>query len=523
MTRKLFLNSRKKPKKVNQEQVSPQQSNQQIPLFSDLNQNLQALQSIYENCYDVVFRRFTIGEGTKAALIYMDGLSNIAELDENVLAPLMREKMDDKSGFDQILEKILSVSSVNKIKTIFDVIENIPMGNPVLLIEGEDHGLAIGLPKWEHRGIEEPAAELILRGPREGFTETLSVNTAQLRRIIQVPELKMEPIKIGRYTRTNIVIAYIEGLTDKNLVEEVKNRLQRIDNDGILSAGNVEELIEDNPSSPFPQILSTERPDVVSSNLLEGRVAIMLNNTPIVLVAPTTFFSLLQAPDDYSQRFWIGTAIRWLRYLFLGVSLLLPSAYVAVLTFHQEMIPTNLLLTVAASREGIPFPALVEALLMEVSFEALREAGVRLPKQIGAAVSIVGALVIGQAAVSAGLASAPMVMVVAITGIASFMIPRYVAGLTIRLLRFPIILLSGSLGLFGLMLGVIGIAIHLCSLRSFGVPYLSPLAPLKTSDLKDVLVRSPLWKMDTRPHLTGEYNKYRQAPGQKPGQDNGGE
>lgn len=325
------------------------------------------------------------------------------------------------------------------------------------------------------------------------------------------------------YTKTCIIVTYIEGLVEPSLVTEVNSRLSRIEIDGILESGYIEELIEDQPSSPFPQILSTERPDVVCGNLLEGRIAILVDGTPFVLIAPTTLFSLLQSSEDYYQRSLASTAIRWLRYFFTAMSFVLPSLYVALITYHHEMVPTSLLISMASSREAVPFPALVEAMIMEVTFEALREAGVRLPKQVGAAVSIVGALVIGQAAVQAGLVSAPMVIVVAITGIASFMIPHYIAGISIRLLRFPMMLLAGTLGLLGIMLGVIMAVVHLCSLRSLGVPYLSPVGPLRVQELKDTLVRAPWWMMDTRPKLLGEANPHRQAPGMKPGPTNGGD
>jgi hypothetical protein len=291
----------------------------------------------------------------------------------------------------------------------------------------------------------------------------------------------------------------------------------------VLESAYIEELLEDQPFSIFPQIMNTERPDVAAANLLEGRVVIMVDGTPFVLIAPTTFYSLIQSPEDYYQRYAFSTAIRWLRYAALVISLLLPSLYVAVLTFHQEMVPTSLFFSIAKSREEIPFPVVVEALIMEITFEALREAGVRLPKQIGSAVSIVGALVIGQAAVSAGIVSAPMVMVVSITGIASFMIPRYSAGIALRLLRLPIILLAGTLGLLGIMLGVISTVVHLCTIRSFGVPYLSPLGPMKGQDMKDVLIRAPWWMLNTRPHLTGNGNEYRQASEQKPDPSKGNE
>ncbi|NRF93277.1 spore germination protein [Paenibacillus frigoriresistens] len=500
-------------------QQHPADNEHQQFLYPNLQQNEQILRSIYANCSDVIYRSFLISGKTKALLMYIDGLTNSTGLEEYVIAPLMKEDTEETIEIRQLIERKISVSHANECPTFSKCIEYLSNGNPILLRDHEACGLALGLTQWEKRAIEEPAAEAGIRGPREGFTETLRISTSQIRRIIKSPSLKMESMKIGDYTQTNVVISYIEGLVDETLVEEVKNRLNRIRIDGILESGNIEELIEDNPYSPFPQLLSTERPDVTCSSLLEGRVAILVEGTPFVLIAPTTFFSLLQAAEDYYQRFWVSTVIRWLRYSFTLISLLLPSLYVAIVSFHQEMVPGSLLISMASSRESVPFPALIEALIMEVTFEALREAGVRLPKQVGAAVSIVGALVIGQAAVQAGLVSAPMVIIVAITGISSFMIPRYIAGIAIRLLRFPLIFLAGTLGLLGIMMGIIAIVLHLCSLRSFGVPYLATIGTPKMGELKDVLIRAPWWMMDKRPHFTGDYNEYRQSPGQKPGPD----
>jgi spore germination protein KA len=335
----------------------------------------------------------------------------------------------------------------------------------------------------------------------------------------------MKQMNIGRLTETPVLIAYIEGIAQRTLIQEVTNRLMSIKIDGILESGYIEEMIQDRPFSPFPLILTTERPDVAAACLLEGRVIILIDGTPFVLIAPCTFASMLQSPEDYYNHFYIGTFIRWLRYIFFFIALLGPSAYVAILTFHQEMIPTSLLITIAENREQIPFPALIEAFIMEITFEALREAGVRLPKQVGAAVSIVGALVIGQAATAAGLVSSPMVMVVAITGVASFLMPRYATGISIRILRFPIMILSGVLGLLGVMIGVTAIVAHLCTLQSFGVPYLNPTATLKIKNLKDVLIRAPWWEMDTRPEFSStELGGLRQqGPDQKPGPIKGGD
>ncbi|MDQ8734181.1 spore germination protein [Paenibacillus sp. LHD-38] len=524
--RSLFKNFTKASKKkktddpVQQESANNSQPHQ---LYTDLQQNEQQLRSIYANCSDIVYRTFFIEGQTKAILIYIDGLADSGGIESNVISPLMQEAEGKAYEIGQLAERKISASQAKPFTTFQECVEYLSNGLPILLRDHEATGLAFGLNKWEKRSIEEPVAESGIRGSREGFTETLRTNTSLIRRIVKSPMLKTEQMKIGGYTQTNVIIAYIEGLVDKTLVEEVRNRLGRIRIDGILESGYIEELIEDMPYSPFPQLLSTERPDVTCANLLEGRVAILVEGTPFVLIAPITLFSLMQSAEDYYQRFWVSTAMRWLRYMFTLISMLLPSLYVAILTFHHEMVPGSLLISMAVSREAVPFPALVEALIMEVTFEALREAGVRLPKQVGSAVSIVGALVIGQAAVQAGLVSAPMVIVVAITGISSFMIPRYIAGIAIRLLRFPLIFLAGSLGLLGIMMGIIAIVLHLSSLRSFGVPYLSAIATPKMKELKDVLIRAPWWMMNTRPRLTGDYNEYRQAPNQKPRPEQGGE
>lgn len=505
-------------KKNSAQNLHIEHQHEQLHVLSfDLKQNMQVLQTVYDNCIDVVFRSFQIGGTTNAALIYIDGLVNIEELDSIVLPSLMKHPFSNISiDIDRLLEQTLTVSKTKKIQTIAECIEHISSGSAVLLIDSQNKAFALSISKWEKRSIEEPTGESTIRGPREGFTESLGTNLSLLRRKIKSPQLKTKAMKIGTYTQTEVVICYIEGIASATLLEEVEARLHRINIDGILETSYIEELIEDNPYSPFPQVLNTERPDVVAANLLEGRVAILQDGTPFVIIVPVSFYSLLQSSEDYYHRSLIGTAIRWLRYLFLFISLLLPSLYVAVLTFHQEMVPTSLLFTMSASRELIPFPALVEALMMEIVFEALREAGVRLPKQAGAAVSIVGALVIGQAAVQAGIVSTPMIMVVALTGIASFTIPRYAAGIALRMLRFPMIFLAGSLGLLGIMLGILLILTHMATLRSFGVPYLSPIAPMQGREMKDVLIRAPLWKQNTRPRLTGTKNITRQSPEQKP-------
>jgi spore germination protein KA len=309
----------------------------------------------------------------------------------------------------------------------------------------------------------------------------------------------MLSMTIGTETKTNVVLTYIDDIADPKLIKDVKKRLNKIKIDGILETGYIEELIEDHPYSPFPQMHYTERPDTVAGNLLEGRFAIFVDGSPFALIAPVTMWQMLQASEDYYERFFISNLVRWIRFLFVAIALFLPALYIAITTFHQDMLPTTLILSIAGAREAIPFPALVEALIMELSFEALREAGVRLPKTVGQAVSILGALVIGQAAVQAGIVSAPMVIIVSMTGIASFTIPRFNFAITVRLLRFPIMLLAGALGLYGIVIGLVLISVHLTQMTSFGVPYLSGLSPYSKTDTKDIVIRAPWWKMIHRP------------------------
>ncbi|WP_162848471.1 spore germination protein [Paenibacillus nanensis] len=472
-------------------------------LSGKLDQDIGVLRQLYANGADIVFRPFKLVNGAELAMVYVDGMTNIQEIDASLVRPLKQRTSDDTPAeWPSILMEV-TLEPSQSIMTIEEASDHIAEGSTLLLMNGQSTAYIFNLPKWESRSVDEPEAESVIRGPREGFVETLRTNTVMLRRRLQSPAFKLKELKIGRYTKTTCAIAYMEGIVDPGLVAEMEERLKRIDVDAVADNALVEEFIEDEPLSPFPQLQTTERPDVVAAALMEGRVAVLVNGSPIALIAPTTLFILMVSPEDYYQRSPVSTAIRWIRMMFGFIAVFMPSIYVAVLSYHQEMVPTTLMLSIAKSREQIPFPALFEALLMEVTFEGLREAGIRLPKQVGSAVSIVGALVIGQAAISAGIVSSPMIMVVAITGVASFLIPSYPLGMALRIIRFPIMFGAGILGLYGIVLISMLITIHLLALRSFGVPYLSPLSPLHFSQLGDTIVRSPRWMHDQRPHFTG--------------------
>ncbi|MGZ7442729.1 spore germination protein [Paenibacillus sp. TH7-28] len=487
----------------------------------DILKLLEKFKQIFANCSDIVFRPVMIHGQNRLLLIYVDGLVNANALEQVVLKLMMPEGVpggiENAESLGAIIEEqLVAISRIRVVHQISEIVDGILKANIAVLTDGETKAWLADLEGAEKRAIEEPSAELSVRGPRDGFTETLRINTSLIRKRIRSEKLKMESLNIGEFTRTDIVIAYIEGVVSDSVLKEVRRRIQRIEIDGVLESGYIEEFIEDAPWSPFPQIQNTERPDIVSASLLEGKVAILVDNTPFVLIVPMTFWSGLQAVEDYYERSVYTTFIRLIRYFLLNISLLLPSLFVSLSTFHQQLIPTNLLISIAAAREGVPFPTVIETLLMELMFEGLREAGIRLPKPIGSAVSIVGALVIGQAAVQAGIVSATVVIIVATTGISSFVIPRYNLGTAYRMLRFPILILAGVLGLYGVIAGIFIIAIHLLGLRSFGVPYMSPMAPQISGNLKDVFIRTPRWSMPRRPLLNSGPNKKRVPEGRRP-------
>jgi spore germination protein len=489
------------------EQPSKEKKNSTEPIY--LGKGFEDREKWLKNCFhqssDVIFHTFIVNE-TQCAVVYLQGVVDQSLFDENVLKPILSTDFTiPKSDFFHKLLDLKQISAMSS-KLITDMhvaAESVLEGEVLLVIEGENRMLAFPFTKFDKRSINEPTTENVIRGPKESFVEDISTNITLIRRRIKSSSLKMEQKEIGKITKTRVVIGYLEGICKPELVEEVRNRLSEIQMDGVIGSSYLEEYMDDYPYSPFPQMEKTERPDVVSASLLEGRVVVFVDGTPIPLLIPGNFYMFLQSAEDYYQRYISATWIRCIRYIFLLASLFLPSFYIAITTFHPEMIPTNLLISVAGARDNVPFPALVEALLMELAFEGLREAGIRTPKAVGQAISILGALVIGQAAVQAGIVSAPMVIVVSLTGISSFIIPHYDLAFSLRFLRFPIMILAGTFGLFGLTMGALVIYIHLVSLRSFGMPYLAPTAPLRLGDLKDVFIRAPWWMMNRRPtHLS---------------------
>ncbi|MGK5511212.1 spore germination protein [Brevibacillus formosus] len=488
-------------------------------LLIDLQQNIQRIKELTGNSSDITVRLIQSGVANRfnLAIVYINGLTDTNLINNNILKPIMSDveiRSTEEPTASELLgflkNRILSVCGICDIHTTGELLSALFSGNTIVLVDGCKEGIFVSSSKLEQRGVEEPSTQTVIRGPKDGFTENLSTNITLLRRRIKSPNLWIVDRKIGRVTQTDVSILYLKGIANDKVVEEVLHRLDKIDTDSILESGYLEEFIQDQTYTPFPTMINYERPDSVAGGVLEGQVAILVDGTPFVLLVPVTFFNFFQVSEDYYQRYDIASFLRTMRYVTFIVSMLLPSMYIAITTFHQEMLPTTLLISLAAQREGLPFPALVEALIMEITFEVLREAGVRMPRSVGPAISIVGALVLGQAAVQAGLVSAAMVIVVSFTAISNFVAPSYNIAIAARMLRFFLMFLAGTFGLFGIMSGLFALFIHMSGLRSFGVPYLAPMAPFIPRNLKDVFVRVPWSAMLTRPRLISQKNKRRQ-------------
>jgi spore germination protein KA len=490
-------------------------------LTSSLNKNVKIITEIFGLCDDLMVRGVNIGRNKKharAAVIYLDPLIDHTRLRQGLMHCLQAIEQLPPMGIttEWLINNALSDGRVIEKNKFVEITDEINRGSVCLLIEGLNQALLIRLAGKTSRQIGLPVTETVSKGPHDAFNEDVRTNIALLRKRLHTSRLAVENLEIGELTKTEAKLVYLKGYVIEGLVDEIKTRVRRIRIDGIVDSGQVEEFIQDSPFSLFSLLDSTERPDKLAANLMDGKAGLMFDNTPFAFIMPGTLTAQLQSPEDYSKRYWFSSWIRILRWFALLAALLGPSLYIAIITFHQELLPTELLMTILVSREGVPFPGLVEALIMEVTFEILREAGLRLPQTFGQTISIVGAVVIGQAAVSAGLASPGMVIVVAITAIASFVIPTQPLSNTIRILRFPFMILAASFGLIGIIIGLSVLTYHLCSLRSFGIPYLSPLAPTSFSDLKDTFIRAPIWNMRFRPRPMGYTEPQRQNDNLKP-------
>ena len=460
------------------------------PISANVVENINRLKDVFKQCADITFERVAAGPdmACSAWIVYCESLAD-QQSTSDILSVLqkmeMRRRGDGTAITEQTIREWFEFQGVIDRSyfvhdTLESVVRKVLQGHVAFFVEDWDRAVSFDGVKLETRGVDEPSSERAAIGPREGTVENLSMNIGMLRLRLQTPDFKIVKIpNAGRKTGKEIVYGYLDGVVSPQVLRQFEQRIGRIRDIEIIDTTMVEKLIQDSPRTPFPQCRYTERTDAAALALLEGKIIVMAQGSGVVLICPALFAEFLQSIEDYYHRPAFTFFIRLLRFSAFLIALFLPSIYVALTTFHPELIPTVLLLAITNTREGIPFPSVIEVLIMEFFFELLREAGIRLPQSVGSAVSIVGALIIGQAAIDSGIASPIMVVIVALTGIASFSIPQYNFAIALRLLKVPFILLAATLGGFGIMVGIILLLMHLCSLRSLGQPYFEPIGPFR--------------------------------------------
>ncbi|MEI7024212.1 spore germination protein [Paenibacillus sp. y28] len=465
-------------------------------LRPDLACNLAEIQRIFVKTPDLMIRHMMIRQtGEQAIIFYLDGLTDKNSMNNHVLRPLQmtNDSPDPRFGFSLPIGQI-------EVKHRFSELEAVILhGGSVLLVGRRTEAYALDTSGWPQRAIEDPQIETSLKGAHQGFVETASQNIALIRRYLPNRELKTSILTVGERGQTKISIMYLADVAHPEVLKELEDRISQIDTDVIINTGELAEFIEDNPFSPFPQFIMTERPDAAVSQILQGRFVVVVDRSPSVLIAPVSFTSFFQSVDDYSTRWSIASFIRVLRMFAFFVAVFLPAIYIAVISYNFEIIPIKLLLSIGEFRGRVPFPPFLEAIIMELTLEMMREAGVRLPAPIGQTVGIVGGIVIGQAIVQAGFISNTMVIIVAFTAIASFILPNYDMVAAVRLIRFAMMAAAAMFGIVGIVIGLMTMIGHLIALESLGTPYGSPYAPMRWSDWKDSIIRVPLWLMKKRP------------------------
>lgn len=462
---------------------------------------------------DIIIRKFTIGNKYKAFLAFIDGMADKATINNFILRPLLMEinfnNMDEQCQLDYIFENVLEINQVTKVDIPEDVIYQILSGSTALFIDGCNYYVLCETKGFEKRAVEKPLSEGVVRGPQEAFNESLRTNITLVRRIIKNSNLTTEFIKTGKQNNNQCAIMHINGLTNPAIVKEVIRRISSLKADFIGGDGMLEQLIEDTPYSLIPSVLTTERPDRTASHIIEGKVAIFADNSPFVIIVPSTIYAQLQSPEDVGLKWQHATLLRLVRWLAMALGALLPGLYVSLTNYHREMIPTDLLVAIAQAKENVPFPTVVEILLMEMAFELIREAGIRIPGIIGNTLGIIGALILGQAAVDANIVSPILIIIIATTGLANFAVPNFSLAFGIRIIRFAFIFLGAFLGFYGIALGVVAAAVIISDMKSFGVPILGPVGP-KAKRSFDIFIKWPIWKQELRQDVLNPLNVRRQ-------------
>ncbi|QHQ62397.1 spore germination protein [Anaerocolumna sedimenticola] len=475
-------------------------------MSKNLSENIDTLSALFVDCADVTKRKLTVGDTNKVDIyiIYVDNMINKGLLEEVTVQQLFASMTDmpAEGQFDYIKEKGLRTVDVAEVITMNAIIENVLSGDTVILVDGYDKAIKVSVRGMPNRGVPTSENEVAIRGSKESFSEAFYINRVLLRRRIKDTNLKIKQFKVGVRSHTDVAICYLEDVAKPEIVGDIEKRLKEYVIDGIFDSGMLEQLTERNVYSPFPEFQTTERPDKAASAILEGRVVILVDNSPLALLLPTTLNSFFQASDDSYSRWEVATFTRILRYFGAFLSIALPGLYIAVINYNAEVLTSAMALSFAAARDGVPFSVLFEVVMMEVAFQMLLEAGIRLPGPMGSTLGIVGGLIIGDAAVNANLVSPIVVIVIALTAISAFTVPNEPFASAFRIVRYLIIILSAFLGLYGFILGIMLLLNHLGGLKSFGMPYLVPFAASginEGTDTKDAIVRLPLRDLKRRP------------------------
>lgn len=480
--------------------------------------NSYELTKIFENSTDILIRPIFIDGPSKLTIhiFCVDGLVNSQMLDLTVLKPIATEEgakkcKDETELMNYLLNHGGAYHAFGSVVDDFDNFVTCVMSGMVgIIFDNLQKGLVFDVRTFDKRSISEPSEEGVMKGAKDSFIEVLRSNTALIRRRIRSKDLVIEQMYIGRLSKTDVALVYLSNVCDMNLVNKIRKKLQDIDIDNICAASFIEEFVIEDNTTLMPQIMYTQRPDRCASNLTDGRIGLIVDGIPFVYILPCQFPMLLQSPEDYSESYIAGSALRTLRYATMILSLVLPAFYIAVTAFHSQLLPLQMILSIQEAKANVPFSSWAEVLGLLLSFEILIEAGLRLPKTVGQAMSIVGGLVVGQAAVAANIISPVVVIVVALTGIAGFTVPNQDLAIALRISRFALAVLTALSGFYGFICGIIFIVLHLCSLDNFGVAYLAPFVDCDRELLQDTIFRYPVSDFKFRPKKIAPYNHRKQ-------------
>ena len=475
-------------------------------LDNDISNNIDKFKKAAEDCDDIVIREFYayMNKNVKMCIIYADNLADSQTVNNFIMTNLMLRNNRTYSGKDMLDDILMRALAVGEAREIYDydaLYDSVLIGDTVLMADGADFAVSVSTKDWPTRGVPSAESEVVVEGPKDAFNESVSTNTVLLRRRIRDMNFKIKRYAVGDKSSVSINIAYMKGIVRKSVLDRVTESIKNISVDFIPDSGFLAQIIEDNKITPFPQVQLTERPDRAAWALLNGQVVVLVDNTPFAIILPVTINVFFQAAEDYYEKWGIVSLVRIIRYIAAFFAVSLPALYIAFTLYHPQLIPASLALKIAATRQNIPFPTVIEVLIMELAFELLREAGIRLPAPVSSTIGIVGGIIIGQAAVEAGIVGPVIVILSALTGICTFVIPvnSFVSG--IRLFKYVLIMFSAVLGIYGFVLGMIFLMAHLASLKSFGIPYLYPFCSASVndySDLKDSFFRAPLFMLNKR-------------------------